>query len=303
MAMMGYMDTAMIPDVFVDNVGFFVGGELPLVDTLTIKGGIRNDLTWAEADKPTNKPISSTDFTTVGGNLQLVWAPVEHLETTIGFGSAVRTPDPQELFINSSKQQGNPFLDATRNNEADLEIKYATDRFYVKAAVFNSNLKDFINLVQSGTVRSFANIDANIWGAEFGSQFVLPYDLFLRGSLSYTEGENTTEGRPLSEIPPLKGMLALRYDVNRWFVEVAENFSSSQHRVDTALNEVPTAGWVTTDLRAGFNYKALYVYGGVYNLLDKYYYSHLSFQRDPFASGVKVPENGRNFYLTVSYKF
>jgi iron complex outermembrane receptor protein len=239
----------------------------------------------------------------VSGNIQLIWTPLAQVEITAGFGSGVRPPDPQELYINSSRQQGNPFLNPTRNNEADLGVKYATDRLFVKAAIFNSSLDDYINLVQSGTTRSFRNIDANIWGAEFGSQFALPYDLFLKGYLSYSEGKNDTDGGPLSEMPPLKGTLALRYDVNTWFVEVAENFANRQDRVDTALNEQTTAGWMTTDLKGGYNFRALSVYAGIYNMLDKYYYTHLSYQRDPFASGVKVPENGRNFYVTAAYRF
>jgi iron complex outermembrane receptor protein len=293
----------MIPDVFTDNLGFFAGYELPVVERLTLKGGVRTDLTWVNADKVTNKAISDTDYTTVSGNIQLIWAAAQHLEVTAGFGSGIRPPDPQELFINSAKQQGNPFLNPTRNNEVDLGIKYAAEGVFVKAAIFNSALQDYINIVQSGTTRTYRNIDANIWGAELGSQFSLPHDLFLKGSLSYTEGQNTTDHRPLSEMPPLRGTLALRYDVNTWFVEAAENFANSQERVDTALDEQPTAGWVTTDLKGGYNYKALAVYAGIYNLLDKFYYSSLSYQRDPFASGVKVPENGRNFFVTVAYKF
>lgn len=302
-AMNNYRDTAMIPDVFTDNLGLFAGYQLPLLESLTVKGGVRGDLTWISADKATNKAVSETDYSSIAGNVQLIWAPAQHLEVTAGFGSGVRPPDAQELFINSSRQQGNPFLDSTRNNELDLGVKYATDTFYVNAAIFNSSLHDYINLTQTGTTRSFENINANIWGAELGSQVALPYDLFLKGSLSYTEGKNETEDRPLSEIPPLKGTVAVRYDVNTWFFEAAQNFVRAQDRVDAELNELQTAGWMTTDLKAGFNYQAITVYGGIYNLLDKHYYSHLSFQRDPFASGLKVPENGRNFYVTLAYKF
>ena len=298
-----YVDTAMIPDVFTDNLGFFAGYELPIVDKLKLKGGLRTDLTWINADKPTNKAASVTDYATIGGNIQLIWAPLDSLEINIGFGSGTRPPDGQELFINSARQQGNVSLNPTRNNEVDLGIKYATEQFYIKAAVFYSSLQDYINLVQSGTTRSFRNIDANIWGAELNSQFSLPYDLFLKGSLSYTEGKNDSDGRPLSEIPPLKGTLALRYDVNTWFVEVSEVLANSQEKVDSALNEPPTAGWATTNLKGGYNYKALSIYAGINNLLDKQYYSHLSYQRDPFASGAKVPENGRNFYVSATYKF
>lgn len=101
----------------------------------------------------------------------------------------------------------------------------------------------------------------------------------------------------------LRGVLALRYDVDKWFVEISENMSAHQDRVDGNLGEQPTAGWMTTDIRAGFNFRSLSIFGGVNNLLDKHYYDHLSYQRDPFATGVKVPENGRNFYITVLYRF
>jgi iron complex outermembrane recepter protein len=308
MLMMGhYTSTDMIPDVFVDNLGFFAGYELPLLKSVTLKGGVRTDHTWVNADGTTNKPKSNVEFASVGGNVQLAWKPVEHLEASLGFGSGVRTPDPQELFINKmGKQQGNVYLKPARNNEVDLGAKYATDRFFVNVSVFNSSLQDYINLERlggMGTTATFNNIDANIWGAEMGSQVALPYDLFLKGSLTYEQGENLTGDRPLSEMPPLKGTVAVRYDVDTWFVEAAENLASSQHRVDKELQETPTAGWATTDLKAGYKYKRLSIYAGIYNLLDKYYYSYLSYQRDPFATGVKVPENGRNFYVTVAYRF
>ncbi len=73
----------------------------------------------------------------------------------------------------------------------------------------------------------------------------------------------------------------------------------------TQPNEQKTAGWVTTDLKAGYQYKGFSVTGGINNILDTQYYSHLSYLRDPFVSGVgyRVPENGRNVYLTMAYKF
>lgn len=302
-AMGSYRDTAMIPDVFTDNLGAFAGYELPLPENLTLKGGLRGDFTWVNVERDTGKAITSNDYANASGNLQLIWKPVAPLEITTGFGSGVRPPDAQELYINSARQQGNPYLKPVRNSEIDLGVKYSQERFFIKAAVFKSFLDDYITLVRSGTTRSFSNIDAHIWGAELGSQIALPFDLFLKGSLTYTEGKDKTNQRPLAEMPPFKGTLALRYDVDLWFLEAAANFANKQDRVDSVLNELPTAGWTTADLKAGLNYKALSLYGGINNLFDKFYHSHLSYQRDPFASGVKVPENGRNFYLTLAYKF
>jgi iron complex outermembrane receptor protein len=142
-----------------------------------------------------------------------------------------------------------------------------------------------------------------MWGAELGSQLALPNDFFLKGSLSYVEGENQSENRPLSEIPPLRGTVSARYDNGVFFLEAAENLAREQDRVDGALKETTTAGWVTTDLKGGINFRRWSLIVGVENLLDAQYFSHLSYARDPFQSGVKVPENGRNVYLTASYRF
>jgi iron complex outermembrane receptor protein len=45
------------------------------------------------------------------------------------------------------------------------------------------------------------------------------------------------------------------------------------------------------------------VFAGVRNLLDREYYEHLSYLRDPYALGVKVPEPGRTIYANAQYAF
>lgn len=39
------------------------------------------------------------------------------------------------------------------------------------------------------------------------------------------------------------------------------------------------------------------------NLPNRYDYESLSYYRDPFASGVKIPEPGRNLFGQVKYNF
>ena len=39
------------------------------------------------------------------------------------------------------------------------------------------------------------------------------------------------------------------------------------------------------------------------NLLNRFYYEYLSYYRDPFASGGKIPEPGRNFFGQLKYNF
>lgn len=325
-----YTPQPMIPDVDMDNLGAFVEYSWPLATGWTLKGGARLDHTRVEANSLSSARLASlyqpyfsqtldtqTDFTQPSGNLQLSWQASDQLELFTGAASASRPPDQQELYLGLQRmagrnQLGNPGLEATRNNQLDLGAKWSGERVFASAALFYSDLRDFIYLVDAADpdgagpllpARSYRNIEASIYGAEFGSQLALPFELFLKASLAYVRGENDDSDQPLAEIPPLAGNLGLRYDNGAWFTEIAERFADRQHRVDPSLKEQPTAGWAVTDLKAGLNWNQWSLLAGINNLFDRYYFSHLSYQRDPFASGVKVPETGRFAYLNLAYHY
>ncbi len=337
MAMSMYNPQPMIPDVDIDNVGAFVAYSLPLGEGWSLDAGARVDHTAADAGKLDSNRVATlfqpyypgaslehdTDFTELSGNLRLTWQVDDTLELFAGAGSGSRTPDPQELYINLQRIPtmmmptvtnwlGNPELNPTRNNQLDLGARFSGADWFVKLAYFYSSLQDYIDVTDLADpdgmgplapARSYRNVDATIWGGEMSGQFALPGDLYLSTTLAYLRGENDDSGEPLAEMPPLSGSVSLRYDVDRWFVELTERFAARQDRVDEELNETETAGWGVTDLKAGLNWEKWSVIGGVNNLFDKYYATHLSYQRDPFRSGVKVPETGAFAYLTVAYRF
>ncbi len=324
-----YAPQAMIPDVTIDNIGIFSEYIWPLRDDLTLRGGARLDQTEADADALTTARLASlyqpyyrgvnldesATFTEPSFNMQLTWKAMPSVELFGGAASASRTPDPQELYIGLDRMAGtswigNPNLDPTRNNEADLGVKWKGERIFASGTLFYSDLSDYIYLTDlpapggtRGPAKSYANIDANIWGAEFGSQVALPYDLFARATLSYIRGENDETGEPLSEIPPLSGNVSLRYDNSRYFVETTFRYAAEQDRVDSDLNEDETPGWGVIDLKAGTSWQKWSLVAGLNNILDKQYYSHLSYQRDPFASGVKVAEPGMIAFVNLRYQF
>lgn len=312
-----YRDLAMIPDASIDNLGVFGEYRLPLGQRVVLQGGARGDLTWAEADKSNTRVASGTsrDFADLSANLQLNFTPLTGLDIFAGIARGTRPPDQQELFLDvplpgapsaaSPYWHGNGDLESTVNHQADLGARYAGERFHVSASIFYSDLRDYINLEQvpGSFEKSYRNVHATMWGGELGGQLSLEYDLFLRGTLSYLEGDNETGDRPLAEIPPLRGTVSLRYDNGVLFFEVLENLARRQNRVDPGLQESPTPGWASTDLKGGVNYGRATLIAGVENLFDRLYYSHLSYARDPFQSGVKVPENGRYLYLSLGYAF
>ena len=128
-------------------------------------------------------------------------------------------------------------------------------------------------------------------------------------ALSYVRG--TQDPRPdlgifstdLAEMPPLTGRASLRWDDGRFWGEVEGVFAGAQEHVDTDLQEAPTPGWGIATLRAGVTLGSVVLVAGVENLFGRLYTEHLSYQRDPFRSGVRVPEPGRNVFVNLSYRY
>ena len=335
---LAYQSQSMIPDVDNDQFGLFSEYSWPVSTTVTLKGGVRLDYADSDATDLSRTRLEDlyqpyynssldrdNDFFTAGGNVQLFWKPVAGVEVFGGLASASRMPDPEELYIGLQRIPsmmmptvtnwvGNPSLDPVRNNQVDLGLKYSNDRFFINSSVFYSDLRDYITLVAISdpdgpgmgnlpAARGYDNVKARIWGGEISGQVSLPLDLYLLANLAYTEGKNRDSGEPLAEMPPLSGSLGLRYDIDTFFVEVTERFADKQDRVDDSLDEAETSGWGVTDIKTGLNVDRWSVYAGVNNLFDKFYNSHLSYQRDPFRSGVKVPEVGVFGYVTVAYRY
>jgi iron complex outermembrane receptor protein len=236
-------------------------------------------------------------------------------------------PDAQERYFAlrrppavGSDWVGNPELKPSKNTELDLGIKHSTDRALIKAIAFYSFVQDYITVHNQNRVnnvpgvtnlraRSYENVDAQFFGGEVDLRLSLTQELFLFGGMSYVQGRKETKPEKnirstrVAEIPPLKTRLALRYDKSVYFGEVETILSATQNRVDKDLQEEKTSGYGVVNVKVGGNFRGFTITAGIDNVFDKKYFEHLSYQRDPFRIGVKVPEPGRTFYVNVSYTF
>jgi len=323
-----------IPDVDTESFGIYGEYKRNLSDRLRLVAGLRLDTTKTKADSSkanTNlyfdykdtRSTSKTD-TYPSGNVQLFYELQKGTELFVGLGHSVRVPDAQERYFALIRPMrdwvGNPELKPSRNTELDLGIKYSTDKALIKATAFYSFVQDYITVHNQGRVnsvssspnsqaRSYENVDAQFFGGEVDLRLSLTQELFLFGGMSYvqarkeTKPEKNIRSSKVAEIPPLKTRLALRYDKGTYFGEVETVLSATQNRVDRDLNEQKTSGYGVVNVKVGGNFKGFTITAGIDNLFDKKYFEHLSYLRDPFATGVKVPEPGRTFYINASYTF
>ncbi len=52
----------------------------------------------------------------------------------------------------------------------------------------------------------------------------------------------------------------------------------------------------STNLSAGYRWSRMTITAGVSDLFDRYYVDALSYQRDPFRTGTRVPEPGSPYF-------
>lgn len=310
------------PDVRILDLGVFAQGERAFGNRLTISGGARADRIEKRADgwSPASDLVATGNLgtrLTVGGGFGL--------RASAGLG--YRVPDPTELFGTVARPdgfvyRGNPEL--TTETGRTVEAGFTWDGAFhaigvheasVGVTAFRNDLSGLIMpmLVADAVpddmpVREYVNVaEARLSGITTSLLADISPALRLRGSATYTRGEDHTTGVHLAAVPPLTGSLALRLAPNemagvlprmtaaRAWVEVEGRAAARQDRAATGSGEEATSGWVVATLRAGTDIAGTSVSMSVDNLFDRAYREHL----DP----ISLLRPGRNFSLRLMRGF
>lgn len=140
--------------------------------------------------------------------------------------------------------------------------------------------------------------ESRIYGFESHARAILSSRWELRANASWTWGENQTDHEPMSRIPPLMGILGLRYHTteNLW-IEIFSRASGAQRRLsqrdidDTRIGIDGTDSWATLNLRSQMQIGDVALNLTLANITDTTYKEH--------SSGIHSP--GRNLVLGLSY--
>ncbi|MCB1008674.1 MAG: TonB-dependent receptor [Acidobacteria bacterium] len=327
MAMTGYRPSAMIPDAESDLAGAYVDGTRRLGERTTLRFGARLDAVETDAAavaanlelyRRYHGETSLAQSDLLPGAIVRLATAREPFSFEVGLGHAARAPEPVERYLAlvrpASDWVGDPGLEPPRTTTLDARATWEASGARLELAGFASRVDRSIAVVEVVSAagkgaRTWANVDADLVGAELSGSLALPGGWLVAGDLSWVRGRRDAlpelglAAAPLAETPPLGGRLAIRWDDGRWYVEGEEVAAARQTRVDPSLSESPTPGWAVTHLRAGWRRGEWAVSVALSNLFDREYVEHLSYQRDPFRSGVRVPEPGRAWSTHVGYRF
>ena len=120
----------------------------------------------------------------------------------------------------------------------------------------------------------------------------------LSNTSSYTHG-NVVGGDPLPLVPPFKNVAAIKWIHKKGFVQLDCEAAANQWRTNPEFGEIQTPAYALLNIRSGyffeFGKKRLTLNGGIENLLDSNYRTHLDWGG--------IPRPGINGYLNVSFTF
>jgi outer membrane receptor protein involved in Fe transport len=304
-------------------VGIFAQDEFSVVPDVTLTAGVRYSHIVLESLLESPYGEIKDSYGDVTGSLALTCMLSNDLNLIGSWSRGFRAPNLNDVVVLKESSSGvdapSIGLAPEKSNNFELGAKLRTARTRGSLFFYYNILSDMIDR-KPGTYDGKPYIDLNdngeqdsdepdvfqrqnvgrsrIYGVEFDASAKLTDMFETKCNCFWTYGKNQTDDEPLSRIPPLMGMLALRMDVSRkHWVEFYVRAATSQRRLsqrdidDSRIEENGTPSWVTLNLRAGIDLGDLNLNLGFENLADATYKEH--------GSGIYSP--GRNMTLTLTY--
>ena len=132
-------------------------------------------------------------------------------------------------------------------------------------------------------------------------------------SLAYSWAENTSDNRPLPQIPPLEARLGLTWEQGDWSSTGLLRLVGGQHRVAISEGNVVGKDFAASSGFAVFSANASYrltrqikLSAGVDNLFNKAYSEHLNLAGNSsfgYSANTSVNEPGRTYWAKVNVTF
>jgi iron complex outermembrane recepter protein len=218
---------------------------------------------------------------------------------------ASEPPVVEQLYVSVAKPMGRPFWSGNPTLRSSLKSGIRGVLTFRKLNVegFAARVGGYVYLTglsaaEQGYV-SYENVDAFLAG-------VSVYGVWRHAEarIGYTHAQNLTAGTPLLDTVPLGAAATLRSpEWHRVSLYAKADAAAAQTRVDESLGERRTPAWVRLDAGAVLDLRPVQVTLDVLNLTGEVYYQHLSYMRDPFASGVPVYEPGRTVRLGLRFAY
>lgn len=223
-----------------------------------------------------------------------------------------RTPTIEELFSQGphlaaySYEVGNPDLEAESGIGSEIFIYHKFEKLFFNLNFFRNVLNDYIIPRNSGEINYATflpiyvttGVDAVLWGIENRIDWKVWDFIEISNTFSFTSGKLKSGGF-LPQIPPMKGLLELKYFTQKLNIGISAEWASRQIKLDHF--EQPTKGYLINNIfiQYSFNFNKFYnnISLSIDNVFNKEYRNHLSRVKSI------LPEAGRNVRLSLKGYF
>src|SRR3989339_6585 len=256
-------------------------------------------------------------FQNITGNLGAMYKITKGVNLCGNISQGFRAPNLDDLVTLRVENLGidvpNYDLRPEKNTNIEIGVKGEFERINWSAFYYFSDVTDKIDrkpgdyngvtVIDGKPVYQKFNIGkGQLQGSELNGRLFID-DMFnwsIYGNLTWTEGKNLTDCEPLSRVPPLNGMLGVRYEISDWGLEAYTKFAgrqdalSTRDKTDSRMDPNGTPAWFTLNARGNLKINdSIKINSGVENILDRGYRLH--------SSGVDA--SGINFFLGIEAKY
>lgn len=245
----------------------------------------------------------SRTLPTFGLNAYYKTMPAKDFLGVVSAEIASDVPAAENMYITVQKPMGKPYWLGNPTMDAPVKAGLRARASYKGASLelFATHIWNYVNFTRSSAgminYMTYENIDAILTGFNFTGEWT-----YLDFNASYTWADNTSSDSAMSEIPPLMLTTTLKSpDYHGLNAHLRHTFADAQTRIDESLDERSTPSWHRLDMGVSYAFGTIKMALDIENLTDELYYQHMSYLRNPYASGVTLYEPGRTFRFTVTF--
>jgi len=308
------------------QLGIFFSDDVSLGPATDLTAGIRWSRIWYEAPLEDPYGFYEDSFSNLTGNLGLSRRLRPWLNLLLSVSRGFRAPNFNDTVVlkesNNWVDTPSPGLKAETSTNLELGVKCEWNTNDIEMFLYYTALDNLIDrrpgtYLQNGVPLPFLDENGNgvpdagelpvrvqknvgeafIRGAEIQCRFRLSERLTLRGNAFYTYGRSVTADEPMSRIPPLMGLLGLKWHQEEATAEIFVRAAADQRRLsardieDTRIDPGGTPGWSDWNIRGSRDFGPFNLSITLGNLFDHACKEH--------GSGVYNP--GRHLVLALGW--